>query len=75
MNTHSSTDNRGIIKRELKIEDHSPDNREFKEIEEYLNTVSKKFMGDPLSIENLDRVYSDMAASKKNEKNESGSYQ
>lgn len=62
--------NRAIIKRELKIDDNANENRNFNEVEEYLKTVSKKFMKDPLSIENLDKVYNDMVAKNKNDKGE-----
>jgi hypothetical protein len=35
-----------------------------------LKTVSKKFLRDPLSIENLDKVYSDILVKGKNERSD-----
>ena len=47
------------INRELKIED-SKINKDFKQIDEYLKTVSKKFMKELVSLEKLDKEYNDI---------------
>jgi hypothetical protein len=56
---------RTIIKRELRIDDSKKDSKDFKEVEDYLRTVSMKFMKEPqaLSIENLDKAYTDIVGS------------
>jgi len=48
-----------IIRRDLKI-DEDIKNRDYREVDEFLKTVSKKFMNEPVSLENLDKVYNDM---------------
>ena len=61
---------KSIIKRELKIDDRVKDTKDFREVEDYLKTISMKFMNNPVSIENLDKVYKDMSGNIKAEKNE-----
>ncbi len=46
--------NRAIINRELKIDESK------KELKDYLKTISMKFLKEPATIENLDKVYTDM---------------
>ena len=71
MNNKTAQQRGGIIKRELKIEDNTgKPAKDFREAEEYLKTVSKKFMKEPLSLENLDKVYNDIIGKTKNEKAE-----
>jgi hypothetical protein len=63
---------RTIIKRELKIDESNKDVKDFREVEDYLKTISMKFMNAPVSIENLDKAYKDMAGVSSRDKNEKG---
>lgn len=62
MSKTNQTDRKNLIKRELKIDDNQKGTKDFREVDEYLKTVSKKFMKEPLTIENLDKVYTDMVS-------------
>jgi hypothetical protein len=59
-----------VMKRELKIEDITKQNKDFREVDEYLKSVSKKFMKEPISIESLDKVYNDMVGKNKTDKSD-----
>lgn len=65
MSNKNQSYTRTIIKRELRIDDTKKDSKDFKEVENYLRTVSMKFMKEPhaLSIENLDQAYTDIVGS------------
>jgi hypothetical protein len=65
MSNKTQSYTRTIIKRELKIDDSKKDSKDFKEVENYLRTVSMKFMKEPqaLSIENLDKAYTEIVGS------------
>ena len=65
MSNKNQSYTRTIIKRELRIDDNKKDSKDFKEVENYLRTVSMKFMKEPqaLSIENLDQAYTDIVGS------------
>ena len=74
MNNKNQNYPRTIIKRELRIDETKKDSKDFKEVEDYLRTVSMKFMKEPqaLSIENLDKAYTDIVGSNAREKTDKG---
>jgi tetratricopeptide (TPR) repeat protein len=53
------------IQREMKIEDGGKGADNFREVEDQLKTVSKKFMKDPLTLEGLDKAYTDIVGKDK----------
>jgi hypothetical protein len=55
-----------IIKRELKI-DNDTSKKDFTELDKFLKTISKKFDKQPISLENLDKAYSDIVEKNKTE--------
>lgn len=69
MNSHSpKKDNNTstIIKREMKIEEAPK--KEFHEVDDYLKSVSKKFMRNPVTIASLDKVYNELIDTKVKDK-------
>jgi len=55
------------MRRELKI-DNETSRKDFSELDfKFLKTISKKFDKQPLSLENLDKVYSDIVEKNKTE--------
>lgn len=54
-----------IFKRELKIENIPNSKKDYKEVDSFLATLSKKFMRDPLSLEKLDKEYYELIDKKK----------
>jgi hypothetical protein len=69
LNTNSpNRNNRSIINRELKIDDSRKDVRDYREIEDYLKTISRKFLKEPATIENLDKAYTEMLVKANKEK-------
>jgi hypothetical protein len=74
MNNKNQIYPRTIIKRELRIDETKKDSKDFKEVEDYLRTVSMKFMKEPqaLSIENLDKAYTEIVGSNARDKSDKG---
>jgi hypothetical protein len=48
------------LKRELKIDEQQHDPKRFEEVDNFLKTVSKKFSGEPVTLEKLDKAYTEM---------------
>jgi hypothetical protein len=56
------------IKRELRIEEQ-PQQR-YEEIDNFLKTVSKKFSAEPVTLEKLDKAYTDLVSKTAEKKEE-----
>jgi hypothetical protein len=67
--------NRSIINRELKIDDSKKEIRDYREIEDYLKTISRKFLKEPATIENLDKAYTEMLVKANKEKAEKNNHE
>jgi len=51
-----------IVKRDMKI-DGDVQGRDFREVEQFLGTITKKFMNEPLTLEHLDKEYKEIVGS------------
>lgn len=58
------------LKREIKITDNKRQNKDFREVDDFLKTLTKNFMKEPPSLESLDKAYYEMVDKKKVEDNE-----
>lgn len=67
----SKSKNSSKIHREMKIGDYSNPQKDFKEVDEFLKTLTKNFMKDPsANLETLDKAYYEMVDKKKLEGHE-----
>jgi hypothetical protein len=56
------------LKRELRIDEQPSNPERFQEIDTFLKTVSKKFNAEPVTLEKLDKAYTDMVTKQTFEK-------
>lgn len=62
---NNNPNHKKTMKRELKVgENKGVKEREYQDIDSYLKTISKKFMNEPVSLENLNKQYSELVDKK-----------
>lgn len=57
-----------LIKRDMKIDDevkNSSPMKDFREVDDFLKSVTKKFTKEPITLENLEKAYSDVVGKSK----------
>jgi hypothetical protein len=59
---HKGQDHRmNVLKREIKIEESDSKLKDFREVDDYLKSVSQKFLKEPINLENLNKAYTEIA--------------